>query len=151
MIGPTETPAARLDPWCLVDIDGNKHLFGYAVVHNLTGGKSWTRSSPIVEIDEEAGLCRTASGRLYGLGRRIMAKDLEDEEALLALEMLIERPRKGDRLEMGKSVRASCFLTARKIARHLGIETPVTLDGDHAAFIEQHQADYRRKLAQVIG
>ncbi len=96
-------------------------LFGYAGRHPATGGLGWVRSSPVVELDEEAGRARTAGGRVYALGRRVDVEDLDGEARaalrLLAAEFLGAEPLPGDADD-------ARWVSARKWARHLGVAAP---------------------------
>lgn len=118
-------PGATLDPWLLIEMpDGDRLLFGYAERHPLTGGLSWLRSSPVVELDEAAGRARTASGRIYVLGRRTSVDRLESEEGRAALLLLVLKPEgllASDPLEDDAT---GAWLIARKWGRHLGIDAP---------------------------
>ncbi len=116
-----EPAAAGLDPWLPLELGGEVVLFGYAGRHPATGGLSWVRSSPVVELDEEAGRARTENGRVYALGRRVAIGELDEEARtalrLLAAEFLGAEPLPGD----ADDVR---WVSARKWARHLGVEAP---------------------------
>ena len=72
------SPAASMDPWLVVDVNGEPSLFGFAWRHPSTGGLSWMLSTAIVELDAAAGRARTASGRVYQLGRRIEPCELDE-------------------------------------------------------------------------
>ncbi len=85
-------PHACMDPWCLISLRDGACLFGFATRHNGTGGSSWMRSSPVAQLDEARGRARTASGRLYELGRRTEPGHLQDPEAWAAFRLLIETP-----------------------------------------------------------
>jgi hypothetical protein len=134
---------ARLDPWCVVAVvPGVEVLFGYAERHPATGGRSWMRSSPISHLDEAAGTATTASGRLYSLGRRTAPEAIEDEEAWVALELLIGRAGAGP---ADPSVVGSLgeWLSARKWARHCGVEPPPRNDpGAVRRFLAEHVEAY---------
>ncbi len=103
----------------LVDVEDEEYLFGFAERHPETGGLSWTLSTPVVEFDEASGRARTASGRVYELGKRIWVDELDDE-GRLALRVLLndgvtENPL--DRIDIA-------WLRARKMARYLKLEAP---------------------------
>ncbi len=123
-------PSAAMDPWCLVPLTtGGQVLLGYATQHASTGGLSWVRSTPVVDVDEVAGRARTASGRTYRLGRRIEPADLpaEGEEAWLAYDTLVRCDAADHRTVPPLSTdrhRDSLWLGALKMARHLGIAAP---------------------------
>ena len=61
---------ARMDPWMLAEAFGEECLFGFAGLHPATGGLSWVLSTPVAEFNEAADRARTASGRVYALGRQ---------------------------------------------------------------------------------
>src|ERR1700730_9465931 len=114
-----EPTTAEMDPWLLVEVYGEDCLFGFAKWHPSTGGLAWTLSTPVVELDEAAGRARTASGRVYALGRATEFEEL-DEEANLALCLLAgEVP-----MPEAARWRGVCWITARKMARHLGTVAP---------------------------
>jgi hypothetical protein len=79
---------ATMTLWMVVDAFGKKCLFGYADRHPKTGGLSWVLSTPVVEFTATADRARTASGRVYALGRPITESDL-DEEGGVALRLLL--------------------------------------------------------------
>jgi hypothetical protein len=81
---------ATMTLWMVVDAFGEECLFGYSDWHPTTGGLSWVLSTPVEEFTSTADRARTASGRVYALGRQISAKDL-DEEGRVALGFLLER------------------------------------------------------------
>ena len=92
------SPDAEIDPWCLVPLlTGGQVLFGYARIHAGTGGLSWLRSTPVVDLDEAACRARTMSGRTYRLGRQFEPAAIsgEGEEAAVAFEILIGRDAAG--------------------------------------------------------
>ncbi len=140
-MGLADGPAAAgLDPWLPLELGGEEVLFGYAGRHPATGGLSWVRSSPVVELDEEAGRARTAGGRVYALGRRVDVEDLDGEARaalrLLAAEFLGAEPLPGDAQD-------ARWVSARKWARHLGVAAPPR--GDRAAverFLRRHGERY---------
>ncbi len=113
---------AAMDRWLVIDFRGQRCLFGFATSHPRTGGRSWTKSSAIVELDEASGSARTASGRLYLLGRRIDQEEL-DEEGRLAMDILV---RGIDDVLLGPC--DLLWLMACKRARHLGQEPPARMD-----------------------
>ncbi len=116
-MGLADGPAAAgLDPWLPLELGGEEVLFGYAGRHPATGGLSWVRSSPVVELDEAAGRARTAGGRVYALGRRTGIGRL-DEEARTALRLLAAEFLPGDADD-------ARWVSPRKWARHLGVEAP---------------------------
>ena len=119
MLLADKSAAAEMDPWLVVDVGGEPSLFGFAQRHPNTGGLSWVLSTAIVELDEAAGRARTASGRVYALGRRIEPGAL-DEEGSLALRLLLT---KWTRREPPPDQDLR-WLTARKMARHLRVEPP---------------------------
>ncbi len=139
-MGLADGPAtAGLDPWLPLELGGEEVLFGYAGRHPRTGGLSWMRSSPVVELDEAAGLARTASGRVYALGRRTGIGRL-DEEARTALRLLAAEFL-GAELLPGDADDAR-WVSARKWARHLGVAAPPR-DGEAVGhFLRGHGERY---------
>jgi hypothetical protein len=91
MLDVDVSPTASMDPWLVVDVNGEPSLFGHARRHPNTGGLSWVLSTPIVELNETTGRALTASERVYELGRRIEPCKL-DEEGGVALDLLRGRP-----------------------------------------------------------
>jgi len=122
-VGPADDgpAAAGLDPWLVLELGGDEVLFGFAARHPATGGLSWVRSSPVAELDQAAGRARTASGRVYALGRRAAPGELDEEGRtalrLLAAESLGPEPLPGD-------VDDARWVSARKWARRLGVDAP---------------------------
>lgn len=131
--------AAVLDPWLVVELGGEEVLFGYAESHPATGGRSWVRSSPVAELDEEAGRARTESGRAYALGRRVAVEDLDEEGRtalrLLAAEFLGAEPLPGDDDD-------ARWVSARKWARRLGVEAPPRDPEAVRRFLRSHEERY---------
>ena len=131
--------ASGLDPWLPLELGGEEVLFGYAERHPATGGLSWVRSSPVAELDEEAGRARTASGRVYALGRRVALEDLDEEGStalrLLAAESLGAEPLPGDDDD-------ARWVSARKWARHLGVEAPPRDRAAVGRFLRRHAERY---------
>jgi len=141
-----EPTTAEMDPWLVVDLGGEDHLFGDATWHPNTGGLSWVLSTEIIELDVKAGRARTASGRVYRLGREIGLVEL-DEEAVLAMHLLTGEPTVG----LGEYMRALSWVSACKMARHLSLEPPRR--DDPAAvqeFLNTHVDLYQAKLAQRL-
>ena len=148
MIFPETAPDATLDPWCVVPtVTGERLLFGYAVSHPKTGGLSWMCSSPVQQLDETGKRAVTASGRHYALGRPIEPADIvaEGEEAWLAFDLLIGSAARDaaavpsistDRRQDGK------WLTACKVARHLGSAAPARTPLAVQAFLRRHGQTY---------
>jgi len=109
--------------WLVVDKFGEEVLFGFATSHPNTGGLSYVLSTSVLEFTESADRARTASGRVYSLGRQISHREL-DEEGQIALRMFLSDgpnayPGAGDDLR---------WLSARKMARHLGLIAPPRAD-----------------------
>lgn len=118
------SPDACLDPWMLVALpDGRKILFGYASWHPKTGGLSWMHSTSVHELDVTAGRARTASGRIYTLGRRITVDQL-DEEGHAVLALLILKPLGRTAPDPVGDFFTGHWLMARKWSRHLRVEPP---------------------------
>jgi hypothetical protein len=103
----------------IADVGDEASLFGFALFHPRTGGLSWTMSTQVVELDQVVGQARTASGRVYALGRRITSVDLDDE-GRVALSLLLA---KWTKLEPPPD-QDFPWLTACKMARHLKVEAP---------------------------
>lgn len=149
---PAEEMAARMDPWCVVDLPlGDKLLFGFATLHPATGGLSWTRSSPLVSLVSTAAVAHTRSGRIYTLGRRFDIVDVrsEGEEAWVAYTLLIGKYATSRvALASVTPVTDGLWLCACKEARHLSLPPPPRVLHDIAAFLRQHTLAYgklRRK------
>jgi hypothetical protein len=135
-------PTALMDPWLVVDVNGEPSLFGFAWRHPSTGGLSWMLSTAIVELDAAAGRARTASGRVYQLGRRIEPCEL-DEEGVVALDLLLER-----HAQQGTSSGPDVsWVIARKMARHLSLAPPPRDDPEAVErFLRTHDGRYRAAL-----
>lgn len=139
---------ARLDPWCLVPLEGDiEVLFGYGIRHPVLVGLSWMTTSPVVELDAKAGRALTKSGRSYELGRQVLLADVprEGEEAWVALDLMLGSslddreavpPRVAD-LEGDRNWLAAC-----KAARHLGLPTPGRTPWEVEEFLGLHLAAY---------
>ena len=139
-MAPADEPAtAGLDPWLPLELGGEEVLFGYAGRHPATGGLSWVRSSPVAELDEAAGRARTASGRVYALGRRTDVGEFDEEGRtalrLLAAESLGAEPLPGDDDD-------ARWVSARKWARHLGVEAPPRDRAAVGRFLRRHEERY---------
>lgn len=144
------TNTAKLDPWCTVILqNGTKVLFGFALVHPATGGLSWMSSSKILELDIPEGRARTTSGRNYNLGRQFECEQIyyEGEEAEIAFELLLGRDIDDqgntsvlvlDRFADGN------WVTACKVARHIGIEPPRRIPSEVGSFLSQYGEAYLR-------
>lgn len=139
---------ASMDPWCVVPLVwGQEILFGFVTRHPVTGGLSWTRSSAIQRLDVARRRAVTASGRRYALGRRIELQGIpeEGEEAWMAFDLLI-----GDEAADDDAVppisadpaRDASWVSACKIARHLGIAGPNRAPSRVDAFLREHYANY---------
>jgi hypothetical protein len=144
------TADARLDPWALVPVTGGQHvLYGYAPIHSGTGGLSWTRSSPVAQIDLSAKRAITLSGRRYDLGRSVQAAEIPalGFEPWLAFDLLVT-PETEEPLVPPISAdrdRESLWVACQKAARHLGVRAP-GLDPDEVeAFVKQYRAAYTKK------
>ncbi len=126
-----------MDPWLLLVFnDGEPALFGYCRSHHRLGGLSWALSSPVLSLDEAAGIARTRSGTLYLLGRRIRLDGLPDDEARAALEELSKAGNPGSGL-------TRAWLAACKTARWLGLPHPPRSDvAATAAFLGEHRSAY---------
>ncbi len=144
-----EMPTAHLERWCIVPLeDGDEILFGYAAEHPVTGGLSWVRSTPIVHLDEAARSARTRSGRLYRLGVRFDVRliPVQGREAWVAYEALIgsSAPTDGVLRRTIKNPEAEIrWLTAQKIARHLGVIPCGTEATEVEAFLTRYGHPYR--------
>jgi hypothetical protein len=136
---------ATMTLWMPVDAFGDECLFGYADWHPNTGGLSWVLSTPVVEFTDAVDRARTASRRVYALGRQISARDL-DEEARVALRLLLDAdlqyPGVNDDVK---------WITAQKMARHLGVTAPSRSDPTAVEhFLETYHDEYltRRKAGR---
>jgi hypothetical protein len=131
---------ATIREWIIVQYLGEFCIFGFAERHASTGGLSWVISTPVVDLSATAaGTLRTISGRLYILGKRIEEPDL-DEEGRVALRMLI-RP---DGVYSHDEQLDLLWLTALKMARHLGLKAPPRAAHDAiAVFVQRHGAAYQ--------
>lgn len=144
---PVTRPEACLDPWCAVRLSCSQEvLFGFATRHPVTGGLSWTRSSPIRNLDVARSRAVTASGRRYELGRRIELQDVPDqgEEAWLAFDLLIGSEAVDDAVPpiSADPERDACWIAACKMARRLGVAAPSRAPSRVAAFLRDHSATY---------
>lgn len=146
---------AVLDPWCTVDVTARSRvLFGFAHRHPVTGGLAWTRSTPVVELDEVAGRALTRSGRQYELGRRIEPHRIPElgMEAWLAYGLLLGRHAFG-RDEVppisADPDREGRWITACKISRHLGVDAPPQVPSDVDRFLSRHFSAYLRLLQKL--
>jgi hypothetical protein len=146
---------ARMDPWCPVPlIGGARVLFGFAVWHPNTGGLSWVCSTPIRKLDAASGQATTASGRRYTLGRQIQPEDVpgEGEEAWIAFDLLIGADAAdGDAVppisaDPGRDTR---WVTACKVARHLGLGAPRRAPADVDGFLRRNMDAYRLRREEV--
>ena len=109
--------------WLVVDKFGEEVLFGFATSHPNTGGLSYVLSTPVLEFIESADRARTASGRVYSLGRQISHREL-DEEGQIALRMFLADDPSG----YPGADDDILWLSARKMARHLGLIAPPRAD-----------------------
>jgi hypothetical protein len=129
-----------MDPWCVLEDQVDELvLFGYIHKHQTLGGLSWSRSSPIVELDAARGWAKTASGRVYKLGRQEWLVDM-GAEALCAAALLL--PRLGEILNKEQHLLAESWVKACKAARWLGLPPPERTEPAVHAFFEQHAAAY---------
>jgi hypothetical protein len=146
--------ACRLSKfWCAVLLTGGARvLFGFAAWHPNTGGLNWVCSTPIRELDAELGQATTASGRRYRLGRHIQPEDVpgEGEEAWISFDLLI-----GADAADGDAVppisadpwRGTQWVTACKMARHLGLTAPGREPADVETFLVRNMDAYMRRRA----
>jgi hypothetical protein len=129
---------ATMTKWMVVEAFGEECLFGFAAEHPNTGGQSYVLSTPVLELTASADRARTASGRVYALGRAINFRELDDE-GRVALRLLLadgqhEYPGDSDDL---------AWVTAQKIARHLRVSAPPRADPVAVErFLERHMAAY---------
>ena len=139
-------PEAHLDPWCVVPLKtGESILFGYALRHPRTRGLSWTMSTPLMMLDESKGRAISASGRLYALGRRFDVNDIRDEglEAWVAYGALLNTDAADQVPEWPFDwQQARRWVTACKMARHLGKVPPPFRAAEYELFIEANHAEY---------
>lgn len=132
---------ARMDPWCLVETPGGDTvLFGFARDHPATGGQGWVRSTPVYDMDDDESGAVTASGRRYELGERVEPDSLP-AEARTALALLAG-PVAGACVP-DDPITAVAWLTACKMARHLGVEPPAMEKAAVSAFAREHGELYR--------
>lgn len=134
---------ATMSRWMEIEVDGECCLFGFAEQHPRTGGLSWTVSTPIEEMTPAADRVRTASGRVYQLGRNISLQEL-DEEGRVALRLLVttdDYPGRDDE---------HAWLVSCKMARHLKSDPPPRNDPPAVKrFLQLHAGAYvakRRRL-----
>lgn len=139
---------ARMDPWCLVLLTtGEAILFGFADQHPTTGGLSWMCSSPVRKIDLVAGRARTESGRLYLLGQRMGQEAIpaEGQEAWLAYDLLVGGDAENEdavpRISADRNMDGE-WLTACKMARHLGLTPPDRVPAQVSEFLMRHMRAY---------
>lgn len=129
---------ATMSTWMLVDTFGDECLFGFAERHPSTGGLSWVLSTPVVEFTEAMERARTASGRVYALGRQITADDL-DEEGCVALALLLADGAASN----PRDIRDTNWVIARKMARHLQMSAPSRADNEAVSrFLERYRDLY---------
>jgi hypothetical protein len=134
---------ATMSAWMMVEASGEVCLFGYATSHPSTGGLSWVLSTRVVEFAPTMDKARTASNRIYALGRHVTVREL-DEEGRVALRLLLSDGADGD---PGRDDDVA-FVTARKMARHLGVNAPPRHDPIAVErFIEAHHDAYLALLA----
>ena len=117
---------AEMDPWATVDLVDGESLFGFCIKHSRTGGLSWVVSTPVLHLED--GLARTRSGRRYRLGRALTISGLPNEESRVAFELLVRpllRSPEEPPLLADVDWRADPpWLSAQKMARHLGLVAP---------------------------
>ena len=139
-------PDACMDPWLTVDATGETCLFGYALLHPRTGGLSWVLTTPLVGFDRHGRQARTASGRLYALGREIRQEEL-DEEGAVALRLLVRHPYATD----PASERDRIWLASQKMARHLGAPPPTRNSHDTVIqFVALNALRYRAVRSRKV-
>jgi hypothetical protein len=134
----------HIDPWCPVPaLGGSCILFGFARRHPVTHGLSWMASKAVARLDSSAGLCRTASGRVYLLGREFAPFQVahEGEEAAVAFAVLV-----GNGLLPGTDTAAAkldrLWLASCKAARHLGMAPPARDRREVIDFMNRFLAPY---------
>lgn len=141
---------AEMDPWALARLDENTVvLFGYCLHHWGTGGLSWTRSSPVVYLDEQNHSARTASGRRYTLGRHIVIEQLPTEESRVAYSLLILSDlviSEATLLTGPERHQAGEWISACKMSRHLGLPTPRRDPEEVGHFITAHLGAYLEQV-----
>jgi hypothetical protein len=141
---------AEMNPWCTVPLrSGTEVLFGYALIHPLTGGLSWMSSSEISKLDMLTGRARTKSGRIYKLGRQFALEMLyyEGEEAEIAFELLFGHDisdQANTPAQVLNRLADSNWVAARKVARHINVEPPNRIPHDVDSFLSQHREAYQR-------
>jgi hypothetical protein len=142
---------AILDPWMLAPDDGDDVLFGYAHHHPVLGGRAWTRSSPVVEIDAQESTARTHSGRHYKLRQQMTRADLlKHDEALAAYVLLVHDPHLStDTLgwSAADKLLARDWLRCCKAARWIGIDPPAREPRAVDEWMAAHRKAYERARA----
>jgi hypothetical protein len=151
MSGPDDAiPLARapvtavMARWMMVEACDGECLFGFAAEHPGTGGLSYVLSTHVVELTEAADRARTASGRVYALGREISVREL-DAEGRVALRVLLANGSDGypgvdDDL---------AWVSARKMARHLRVSPPSRANPAAVQrFIDRHINAYRARRGE---
>ena len=118
-----QSATAIMNPWMEVEAFDQPCLFGFAEQHPSTGGLSWVLSTEIKEMTPAADRARTASGRIYALGREISLREL-DEEGRVALRLLLTAGQDG---YPGRNDDRD-WVVACKVARHLRLEPPLRRD-----------------------
>lgn len=124
---------ATMSRWLVVEAYDEDCLFGFAEIHPRTGGLSWLLSTPIIELSEEVCRARTRSGRVYQLGRKMSAPELDDE-GRTALRLLLNRD------DCPGRAQDTAWVTAQKVARHLALVPPPR---SNPAEVERFHMSYR--------
>jgi hypothetical protein len=146
---PSLSGEAAIDPLCVVPVIGGELvLFGFVLRHPVLGGLSWARSSPIVAFHEAEARAATESGRRYVLGRRIEPWQVpqEGEEAWLAYDLLVAPVAVDAEAVPPISAdpgRDTLWLTACKMARHLGVHAPSRAPAEVTQFLSAHKLSYQ--------
>jgi hypothetical protein len=134
---------AALDPWLpITEVDEARgtsltYFFGFALAHHRAGGMSWMITSPVVSTSNVRAT--SESGTIYALGRRLSSpEEIQDREGQVAFRALVLRAAdEGER----------SWLTACKIARHLGLSLP--LPYEHDRFLADHSGAYAHRLLRT--
>ena len=143
-----------MDPWSKIDLrNGRQVLFGFAVLHPETGGRSWTCSTTVTWCSDAVGVAGTESERVYTLGRQFRVSDLplEGEEAWVACSLLLGAA--GSELILPINVDRWLdprWLASCKVARHLDLSAPRRRSADVETFLDAHMQSYVLKRQMQV-
>lgn len=148
-LGYPPDPDSELDPWILIRAGKHRYLFGFALRHPTTGGLAWTLSTPVVHLDTHRQRASTRSGRCYALGRQTSPFALPDQEAQIALAVLVGSPGEVFPGALGAGISehlARRWLTTCKAARHLCLQPPSLNEQAVTRFLGQHGVRYQATM-----